>query len=119
MGDVQAGARPVFDFDGSLDVAARMYELAATLETMGKTRHDEWRTALDAWEGNVGDHVRELIRPALAEGRIVLCDRYYLSTVAYQGARGLDAAAILRKSEAEFPVPDVVLLLEIDPAAGL
>jgi len=65
------------------------------------------------------DHVRELIRPALAEGRIVLCDRYYLSTVAYQGARGLDAAAILQESEAEFPVPDLVLLLEIGPAEGL
>lgn len=61
MGDVQAGARPVFDFDGSLDVAARMYQLAASLETMGKVRHEDWRAALDVWEGNVGDHVRSLI----------------------------------------------------------
>ena len=65
------------------------------------------------------DHVRELIRPALAEGKIVLSDRYYLSTVAYQGARGLDADAILRESEAEFPVPDLVLLLEVEPGEGL
>ena len=65
------------------------------------------------------DHVRELIRPALAGGKVVLCDRYYLSTVAYQGARGLDAEAILRESEAEFPVPDLVLLLEIEAAEGL
>ncbi len=65
------------------------------------------------------DHVRERIAPALAAGRTVLCDRYYLSTVAYQGARGLDAEAILVESEAEFPLPDLVLLLELDPAEGL
>ncbi len=65
------------------------------------------------------EHVRDVIVPALEKGRIVLSDRYYLSTVAYQGARGLDAARILRESEAEFPVPDLVLLLEIDPAEGL
>jgi dTMP kinase len=64
-------------------------------------------------------HVRDVLRPALAEGRTVLCDRYYLSTVAYQGARGCDADAILAASEAEFPAPDLVLLLEIAPAAGL
>jgi dTMP kinase len=44
-----------------------------------------------------------------------LTDRYYLSTVAYQGARGLDYEKILGDSEDEFPIPDLVLLLEIDP----
>jgi dTMP kinase len=65
------------------------------------------------------DHVRDVIAPALAAGRVVLCDRYFLSTVAYQGARGLDPARILRESESKFPLPDLVLLLEIEPAAGL
>lgn len=64
-------------------------------------------------------HVAELIEPALAAGRLVVSDRYTLSTVAYQGARGLDWKALLAESEAEFPVPDLVLLLEIDPDAGL
>ena len=41
--------------------------------------------------------VREVIRPALAAGEIVLCDRFYDSTVAYQGyGRGLDLAAVRR-----------------------
>ena len=60
-------------------------------------------------------HVAEVIEPALRAGKIVLTDRYYLSTVAYQGARGLDFARILADSEAAFPIPDLVLLLEIDP----
>ena len=64
-------------------------------------------------------HVAEVIRPALEASRLVVTDRYYLSTVAYQGARGLDADAILAESEAEFPVPDLAILLEIEPALAL
>jgi dTMP kinase len=64
-------------------------------------------------------HVAEVIAPALRASRIVLTDRYYLSTVAYQGARGLDYERILADSEAEFPIPDLVVLLEIDPQIGL
>jgi dTMP kinase len=65
------------------------------------------------------EHVSGVISPALARGEIVLSDRYYLSTVTYQGARGLDWAALLAQNEAEFPIPDLVLLLEIDPSQAL
>jgi dTMP kinase len=65
------------------------------------------------------EHVRRVIRPALVSGEVVLSDRYFLSTVAYQGARGLDAGKLLAESEAEFPAPDLVLLLELPPASGL
>jgi dTMP kinase len=65
------------------------------------------------------EHVSGVIRPALASGRPVLTDRYFLSTVAYQGARGLDWQRILAESEAEFPLPDLVVLLEIEPDRGL
>ena len=64
-------------------------------------------------------HVRELIEPALRLGRVVVTDRYYLSTVAYQGARGHDSEVILRDCEAEFPLPDLAVLLQIEPRAGL
>ena len=64
------------------------------------------------------EHVRKVIAPSLGRGSVVVTDRYFLSTVAYQGARGLDAKAILEASEAEFPLPDLVLLLEVDPAQG-
>ncbi len=65
------------------------------------------------------EHVKETIAPALERGAVVVTDRYFLSTVAYQGARGHDPGGLLARSEAEFPLPDLVLLLEIPPAGGL
>jgi dTMP kinase len=64
-------------------------------------------------------HVRERIAPALARGVVVVSDRYFLSTVAYQGARGLDPEALLAANEAEFPLPDLALLLELPTEVGL
>jgi dTMP kinase len=65
------------------------------------------------------EHVARVIAPALAAGRWVVTDRYFLSTVAYQGARGLDWREILASSEAEFPIPDAVLLFEVSASLGL
>jgi dTMP kinase len=65
------------------------------------------------------EHVEQVIRPALAAGKIVLLDRYYLSTAAYQGARGADPAAIIARNEEFAPRPDLVLLLDVDPGSGL
>jgi len=64
-------------------------------------------------------HVEERIAPALAEGRVVLLDRYYFSTMAYQGARGFDPLEIRRKNEAFAPVPDLLLILDLDVDAAL
>ncbi len=64
-------------------------------------------------------HVAEVIAPALAAGRLVVSDRYFLSSVAYQGARGLGWRAILEQSEAEHPLPDLALLLSVEVALGL
>jgi dTMP kinase len=65
------------------------------------------------------EHVEGLIRPSMAEGKVVILDRYYLSTAAYQGARGADPAGILERNEQFVPKPDLVLLLDFDPAGGL
>jgi dTMP kinase len=65
------------------------------------------------------EHVREVVEPGLAAGAIVLSDRYWLSNVAYQGARGLDAEAIARANQSEFPDPDLALIFEIPAADGL
>ncbi|HSM55975.1 MAG TPA: dTMP kinase [Candidatus Sulfomarinibacteraceae bacterium] len=66
--------------------------------------------------------VQETIRPALAEGRIVLCDRYADSTLAYQGhGRGLsldDLTYITRFATGDLR-PDLTFLLDLDAEAGL
>ncbi len=77
------------------------------------------RDELELFLKDRADHVREKIRPALAAGSVVLLDRYYFSTAAYQGARGADPAAIIAENELFAPVPDLVLLLDLDPRAGL
>lgn len=59
-------------------------------------------------------HVEELIRPALEAGKVVILDRYYFSTMAYQGSRGFDPAEIRLKNEAFAPVPDRLLILDLD-----
>ena len=65
------------------------------------------------------EHVEQVIRPALAAGKVVLLDRYYLSTAAYQGARGADPGTILEMNERFAPQPDLVLLLDFDPDGGI
>jgi dTMP kinase len=67
-------------------------------------------------------HVEEVIKPALAQGCWVLCDRFIDSTVAYQGyGRGLDLALIdeLNQVATGGLVPDLTLWLKLDAATGL
>ena len=64
------------------------------------------------------EHVEKLIAPAMARRAVVILDRYYFSTAAYQGARGLDPLAIIAANEKFAPIPDLVLLLDLDPSAG-
>ena len=67
-------------------------------------------------------HVSEVIRPALAAGKIVLCDRFTDSTLAYQGyGRGLDLALLRQfNSLADAGTrPDMTLLLDCPIAVGL
>ena len=65
------------------------------------------------------EHVARVIRPALAAGRHVLCDRYGDATRAYQGAaRGLDRALIERVDVSDLK-PDLTLIVDLPVAIGL
>ncbi len=59
-------------------------------------------------------HVEECILPSLVQGKIVLTDRYYFSTAAYQGAAGCDPTEIFDRN-AFAPEPDMVILLTMSP----
>jgi dTMP kinase len=68
------------------------------------------------------DHVAKVIRPALNQGAVVVCDRFIDSSLAYQGfARALDVAEVAQLSRwaTEGLVPDLTVLLDIDPAIGV
>lgn len=59
-------------------------------------------------------HVEEEIAPSLAAGKVVILDRYYFSSMAYQGSRGFDPVEIRRLNEQFAPVPDLLLILDLD-----
>ena len=66
-------------------------------------------------------HAAEVIKPALARGEFVLCDRYRDSSYAYQGSgRGLPWEQIdrLEAALAPLPQPDLTILLDLAPASG-
>lgn len=73
------------------------------------------------YEASRAQLTRQVIEPALARGAVVLCDRYYDSTYAYQaGGRGLDET-LVRQSNVLGScgrVPDRTLVLDLDPALG-
>lgn len=60
------------------------------------------------------EHVEQLIIPTIKSGGIVILDRYYFSTMAYQGARGIDPEAIRVKNETFAPQPDILIILDLD-----
>jgi dTMP kinase len=67
-------------------------------------------------------HLRKVIRPALAEGKKVLCDRFMDSTVAYQGAAGGCPMYLIKTMERMIvgeTVPDVTFIFDLDPKIGL
>ena len=67
-------------------------------------------------------HLERVIRPALADGKYVVCDRFFDSTRAYQGIAGglgLEVIHNLQQPVLGTSLPDVTLLLDIDPEKGL
>ena len=63
-------------------------------------------------------HVEEKIQPALDDGTVILMDRYYYSSMAYQVAGGIDVEDI-RKKHAFAPKPDVVLIFDLPVSIAL
>jgi dTMP kinase len=67
-------------------------------------------------------HVEKVILPALEEGKVVLCDRFNDSTIAYQGGGrefGMEKVAELCRFASSGLTPDLTLYLDLDPEIGL
>lgn len=96
-------------------------EIRRLLVTGEPGRWDAWSEALLVTAAR-RDHVERVVRPALAAGTWVLCDRFLDSTLAYQGvAGGLGLAGIeaLHGLAIGRLRPDLTLVLDLDPAIGL
>lgn len=87
-----------------------------------KSRDLTSRAELFLYLADRAQHAATVIRPALAAGRVVLCDRYADSTTVYQGAgRGLDRASLehLNALAVDGLWPERTILLDLDPSEGL
>ncbi len=115
---------------------ARGSTVLLTREPGGTRLGDELRTVVLARDGGVieprtdallfnaarAQLVGEVINPALATGMTVVCARFADSTIAYQGYGAgvpLDELRVLAAIATQGLVPDLTLLLDIDPAIGL
>lgn len=82
---------------------------------------DAWCEAL-LYAASRRQHVVQTILPALAAGKLVLCDRYVDSSLAYQGGGrqlGVDKIAALNQAATDSVTPDVVILCDVAPEVGL
>jgi len=77
------------------------------------------RQELELFQKDRQENVEKNLEPALKTKRVVILDRYYFSTIAYQGARGIDRARIRRMNEKFAPKPDLVFILDIEAGQGL
>ncbi len=121
-------------------LAARLealgHEVLVTREPGGSPRAEQIREAILSGKGKPygpfaealmfyaarKDHLEQTIRPALARGAVVLCDRFADSTRAYQGASGnVDMQLIegLERAVVGQTQPDLTLVLDLDPEVGL
>ncbi len=79
-------------------------------------------TELILYAADRAQHVNEIIRPALDQGKWVICDRYFDATVAYQGfGRGLDMEIIdiLNNQATDGLVPDITVLMDCTEEIGI
>ena len=103
---------------GGTPVAEEIRHVLLTPREMGMDPHAE---AL-LFAAARADHVARVIRPALLRGEIVVCDRYLDSSVAYQGfgrELGVDRIRELSMWATGGLAPDLVIILDLDPAVGL
>lgn len=121
----------------SADLREKGYDVLTTREPGGSKLGEQIRIWLlhHAPDVNVGDyaelllflaartqHLEEIILPALDKGKVVLCDRFNDSSVAYQGAaRGLGMDAVQKQCELACRgiTPNLTLFMDVDPRIGL
>jgi dTMP kinase len=66
------------------------------------------------------DDVENFILPSLTSRKVIIWDRYYFSNAAYQGAMGIPPASVIQENRSRnFPEPDRIYLVDLDPESAL
>ena len=80
----------------------------------------DYMTEAMLYAASRAQHVAQVIRPALLEGKVVVCDRFVDSSIAYQGyGRHLgEAVAVINGYAVAECMPDITFLLKVDPTIG-
>ena len=91
-------------------------ELIKMIESKGKELGAIMETLLLAADRYL--HIKNVIEPYINKGFAVVCDRYYYSSIAYQGARGADKNWI-RIVNYFVVEPDIAIYLDVDPELGI
>lgn len=102
--------------------ATRLGALLRRVLLHGDVGDVDARTETLLYAADKAEHLHEVVRPALARGAVVVCDRYVDSMVAYQGAgRVLDPAEVERTARwaTDDLRPDLTVLLDLAPEQGL
>jgi dTMP kinase len=102
---------------GGSKIAEAIRDIVLNNQYQGISEHTE---AL-LFAASRAQHLDEVIKPALAAGKIVLCDRYLDSSLAYQAyARGLGFDFVLDVNQyAQQTMPDLTFYIDLDPQEGL
>ena len=92
---------------------------------LGKEKNPESssKKLMDMFIKDRQEHLKNTIKPFLKKSNeheinIVLCDRYYYSTIAFQGAQGLDVKELIDKNK-KFVKPDIAFILDAEPSEAL
>lgn len=80
----------------------------------------DYMTEAMLYAASRAQHVAQVIKPALAEGKVIVCDRFVDSSIVYQGCgRKLgDAVRIINEYAVAGCMPDVTFLMKVDPGVG-
>jgi dTMP kinase len=65
------------------------------------------------------ENVRKNLKPSLAKKEVIILDRYYFSTIAYQGAKGINPRSIRKRNEDFAVKPDLVFIMDVAAGQGL
>jgi len=97
-------------------------QIRHTLQYASESRGMTPEAELLLFAASRAQHVRELVRPALAAGKIVISDRFHDSTTVYQGiARKIDPAQVesINRFAVDGTLPDLTFLLDMDAAEAM